>query len=215
MPLVPETPRDEDDARATDEDRTRATADVRRRILTVRSSLPEEARAESSTAICRRAGGLPEFARAGTVMLYASFGSEVDTSDLVEHALRAGKTVCFPRVLQPRLMAAYHVAEPSRDLVPGTWGIQEPRDSLRKVAPEDIDMVIVPGSVFDVQGRRYGYGGGFYDTYLPQTRPGIARVGLAFEAQIVEELICGPHDVRMHAIVTERRVLQAGESDGA
>jgi 5-formyltetrahydrofolate cyclo-ligase len=215
MPRVPETPRDGDDAHATDEEHVRSKADVRRRILTIRSSLPEETRKEASTAICRRTVGLPEFARAATVMLYASFGSEVQTSDLVEHASRAGKTVCFPRVLQPRVMAAYRVADPSRDLVPGTWGIQEPRDSLREVAPEDIDLVIVPGSVFDVQGRRYGYGGGFYDTYLPRTRPGIVHVGLAFEAQIVEELICGPHDVSMHVIVTERRVLRAGESDGA
>ena len=48
--------------------------------------------------------------------------------------------------------------------------------------------MFVPGSAFDEEGGRCGYGGGFYDTYLPLTRPGTPRVALAFEAQLVPRI---------------------------
>src|SRR5665648_1249768 len=92
---------------------------------------------------------------------------------LLSWALERGKAVCFPRVLGPRRMAAYRIADPAADLVPGAWGIPEPREGLEEVPPERMDAVVVPGAAFDAAGRRCGYGGGFYDTYLPCTRPGI------------------------------------------
>jgi 5-formyltetrahydrofolate cyclo-ligase len=66
----------------------------------------------------------------------------------------------------------------------------------------------VPGAAFDAAGRRCGYGGGFYDSYLPRTRPGIPWVALAFEAQLVDELPYEPHDLAVGAIVTEARVIR-------
>jgi 5-formyltetrahydrofolate cyclo-ligase len=107
-------------------------------------------------------------------------------------------------------MAAYLIADPETDLVPGAWGIPEPRDGLAEVLPEQIDAVVVPGSAFDAAGRRCGYGGGFYDTYLPRTRPGIPWIALAFEAQLVDELPCEPHDLSVGAVVTETRLIRTG-----
>jgi 5-formyltetrahydrofolate cyclo-ligase len=71
-----------------------------------------------------------------------------------------------------------------------------------------MDLVFVPGSAFDAGGHRCGYGGGFYDTYLPLTRPGTPWVALAFEAQVVPLIDCEPHDLPVTAIVTERRVIR-------
>ena len=181
---------------------------LRWRALAARDALPGAFRARQSVAICARAAALPELKAATTLMLYASFRSEVETSALFSWALKAGKTVCAPRILAPRLMAAYPIADPAVDLVPGTWGIPEPREGLAEVPPERVDAVVVPGSVFDAAGRRCGYGGGFYDTYLPRTRPGIPWVALAFEAQLVDKLPCEPHDLAVGAVVTEARVIR-------
>ena len=85
---------------------------------------------------------------------------------------------------------------------------QEGAAHVGELPPELLDAVVVPGSVFDCIGRRCGYGGGFYDTYLPRTRPGTPWVGLAFEAQIVGELPCEPHDLPMTAVVTEARIIR-------
>jgi 5-formyltetrahydrofolate cyclo-ligase len=71
-----------------------------------------------------------------------------------------------------------------------------------------MDIVFVPGSAFDEQGRRCGYGGGFYDTYLPLTRPGTPWVALAFETQLMPRIACEAHDLPVTAIVTEERVIR-------
>jgi 5-formyltetrahydrofolate cyclo-ligase len=155
-----------------------------------------------------RALELPEFAAAGTVMLFASFRTELDTMPVARRVLEAGKRLCLPRVLGPRLMAAYQVTDLITDLVPGKWDIPEPRENLPEIPPGEMDVVFVPGSAFDEDGRRCGYGGGFYDTYLPRTRPGTPWVALAFEVQLVSMIECEAHDLPMTAIVTERRVIR-------
>ena len=199
---------DRDDAVRSGAEVSSAKRDLRRRALAARDALPRTERARLSVAICARAAALPEFETATTLMLYASFRSEVDTTALFSWALKAGKTVCAPRILAPRLMAAYPVADPEVDLVPGSWGIPEPREGLEEVPPERVDAVVVPGSVFDAAGSRCGYGGGFYDTYLPRTRPGIPWVALAFEAQLVDELPCEAHDLACGVLVTEARTVR-------
>jgi 5-formyltetrahydrofolate cyclo-ligase len=160
--------------------------------------------------VCARALELPEFVAAGTVMLFASFRTELDTMPIARRVLEAGKRLSLPRVLGPRLMAAYQVTDLASDLVPGKWDIPEPRESLPEVPPQELDLVFVPGSAFDEEGRRCGYGGGFYDNYLPLTRPGTPWVALAFEAQLVPRIDCEAHDLPVTAIVTERRVIRPG-----
>jgi 5-formyltetrahydrofolate cyclo-ligase len=78
------------------------------------------------------------------------------------------------------------------------------------VAPPDLDLVVVPGVAFDEGGRRLGRGRGFYDATLAALRPTTATVGLAFDAQVVPSVPSGPHDARLHAVVTERRWLGGG-----
>ena len=185
-------------------------AEARSCALDARGALPEAERERLAEAVCARALGLPELAAAGTVMLFASFRTELDTAPIAEWVVRAGKTLCLPRVLGPRLMRTYAVTDLAADLVPGKWDIPEPREGLPEVAPETIDLVFVPGSAFDEEGRRCGYGGGFYDNYLPLTRSGTPWVALAFEVQVVPLICCEPHDLSVTAIVTERRVIRPG-----
>jgi 5-formyltetrahydrofolate cyclo-ligase len=192
------------------DDRALPKAEARRKALDARDALPEAERERLAAAVRARALELPELAAAGTVMLFASFRSELDTAPIAEWVLRAGKTLCLPRILGPRRMAAFRVTDRATDLAPGTWSIPEPREGLPEVPPQTIDLVFVPGSAFDEEGGRCGWGGGFYDTYLPLTRPGTPRVALAFEAQLVPKIAGEAHDLPVTAIVTERRVIRPG-----
>jgi 5-formyltetrahydrofolate cyclo-ligase len=185
-------------------------SEARQRALEARDALPEAERDRLAEAVRARALSLPELAAANTIMLFASFRSELDTAPIGEWALRAGKTLCLPRVLGPRRMAAFRVTDLAADLVPGKWDIPEPREGLPEVAPETIDLVFVPGSAFDEDGGRCGYGGGFYDAFLPRTRRGTPWVALAFEAQLVPKIACEAHDLAVTAIVTERQVIRPG-----
>jgi len=182
--------------------------EARRRVLDARDALPPAERERMSSAVCARAVLLPELAAAGIVMSFASFRTELDTAQLADWVLAAGKTLCLPRVLGDRRMAAFRIADPACDLTPGAWDIPEPREGLPEVPPAELDVVVVPGSAFDEEGRRCGYGGGFYDNYLPLTRPGTPWVALAFEAQVVPRMTCEAHDLPVTVIVTEKRVIR-------
>jgi 5-formyltetrahydrofolate cyclo-ligase len=183
---------------------------LRRSALAARDALAPEERAALSAAICARARELPELVQARTVMIFAAFRTEIDTRSLIDWALAAGKVVCLPRIVGPHRMQAFRVADPECDLEPGTWDIPEPCDACELVDPRDVDAVVVPGAAFDCRGGRCGYGGGFYDTYLLRTRPEVPRIALAFEAQIVDELPCEPHDLPVTVVVTEDRVIRPG-----
>ena len=132
---------------------------------------PKDERERLAGAVRARALALPELAAAGTVMLVRVVPHRAGHPAHRRWVLEAGKRLCLPRILAPRLMAAFQVADLAADLVPGTWDIPEPREGLPEVPPEEMDLVFVPGSAFDEDGRRCGYGGGFYDNYLPLTRP--------------------------------------------
>jgi 5-formyltetrahydrofolate cyclo-ligase len=147
-------------------------------------------------------------------MCFASFGSEVDTAPLIRWCLDQGKRVALPRVMGKRHMEAFWVTDPVADVECGAYGICEPRYGLPSVEPQTIDVVFVPGSAFDRSGSRMGYGGGFYDSYLPKLRPGTPRIAVAFDLQVVDDVPREGHDLRIDAVVTERGVLRC-VGDGA
>jgi 5-formyltetrahydrofolate cyclo-ligase len=180
---------------------------LRQRVLAARDALPDDERAERSARITAQLFELVECTQAHTVMAYASVGSEFDTAQLLERLLAAGVVVGLPRIVAPRVMDAVRVTDLDRDLVPGRFRIPAPREGLETLPPAALDCVLTPGVAFDLQGQRCGYGGGFYDALLAKTRPGCHRVAPAFEAQLVAEVLSEPHDLPVHLIVTEDRVV--------
>lgn len=69
--------------------------------------------------------------------------------------------------------------------------------------PLTIDVVIVPGTAFTPDGHRLGQGGGWYDRFLTQVKPGCVTIGVAFAPQIVESIPVEPHDVRLDTVITD------------
>lgn len=187
-------------------------SEVRKSVLRARSRLSPQEVAQKSKLITRRVLTLEEFRCARTIMAYVDFRNEVRTEELIRAAMDMGKRVAVPLTdLQHKRLIPSLLHDFPGDLAPGTWGIMEPRaDSLRPLLPEELDLVVVPGVAFDLKGNRLGYGGGFYDRFLPQTRPGAVWLALAFELQICPEISPGPHDCPVHLIVTEERVIYAG-----
>ncbi|SHJ75336.1 5-formyltetrahydrofolate cyclo-ligase [Desulfofundulus thermosubterraneus] len=183
--------------------------ELRKDVLKARGSLSPVEVAEKSKRILTRVLSLEEFHRARTLMAYVDFRNEVQTGALIAESMARGKRVAVPvtdvagRRLTPSLLLDY-----PGDLAPGTWGILEPRpECLRPLEPQELDLVVVPGVAFDLKGNRLGYGGGFYDRFLPRTRPDTVWLALAFELQIRPQVYAGPHDCPVHIVVTEERVV--------
>jgi 5-formyltetrahydrofolate cyclo-ligase len=182
---------------------------LRKEMLQLRSALTASEVATKSKAILNRLLAMEAYRSSGFIMTYLHFRNEVETTMLVQKAMADGKKIVVPvtdtvnRRLIPSLVE--HFPE---DLEVGTMNILEPKgDALRLCNPLLIDLVIVPGLVFDLQGYRIGYGGGFYDRFLPLTKPGVVTVGLAFELQIVERFEHSPYDIPVNYVLTEDRVI--------
>ncbi len=182
-----------------------AKRDLRRRVIGLRDALDPGTRAAHSRAICRRVADSPEFRRARTVLLFANFGSEVDTTGLLRTALEAGKRLVLPRVNpKTRALELREVRSLTDDLTPGTWGIPEPTpERCAEVPLSNIDFVLVPGVAFDPQLRRLGYGGGYYDRILANVAKGTGAIAIAFAMQVVPEAPADAHDVRVPVLITE------------
>jgi 5-formyltetrahydrofolate cyclo-ligase len=181
--------------------------DIRIRILRVRNAMAREAVASGSLAIVKRLTELDQIRQASTLMVYLSFGSEVLTDDLILWGWGEGKRLAVPlcRPVSRKLIACR--IEGFDELELGHYGIREPRANLiRPIPPDEIDAVIVPAVAFDRQGHRLGYGGGYYDRFLPGA-PRAMRIGVAFARQIVAKIPTDPHDVGMDRIVTEREII--------
>lgn len=186
---------------------------ARQAMIAARDAMPPSARAAASAAITSRIAALPSFVAARTVLLTLPFRSEWDTLPLVGLALRAGKTVAAPRVNRATRMLDLHaLQDASCTFAPGAFGVPEPDADARRVAPESVDWVLVPGVAFDPTGRRLGYGGGYYDRLLPLLGTA-TRIAGAFDLQLVDQVPWAPHDVCVDIIVTETRTLAIRQAD--
>jgi len=167
------------------------------------TELPEGYISESDIGIFLRVVSLSVFVDARNIMIYHSVKREPDTLKLIKTALLMGKTVALPYCFKGGIMQARTVNS-LNDLRPAMLGIPAPPENAPVIAPEELDLVIVPALTYDFSGNRIGYGGGYYDRYLSQT-PAFT-VGLARERLIRRELPVEQHDVTVKCVVTEDRI---------
>jgi len=96
------------------------------------------------------------------------------------------------------------------ELEPGYYNILTPKQEfIRYIDPSEIDLVIVPGAVFDREGYRVGYGGGYYDKFLSsKIRKDISKIAIAFDLQIVDKVPREEHDISVDYIITEKEIIK-------
>ena len=176
----------------------------RKASVAARRALPEEVRRTANAALCARLVSLPVFARAKTLLVYAAFGGEADLAVLIRQAEQAGKTVAYP-VCGDGFTLTAAVPEPDGWEI-GAYGIRTPILSRARIlAPEELDLVLVPCTAFDAACCRVGMGKGYYDRYLPCCQNAV-KIGIAFECQRVEHAASDVHDVPLDAFVTEKGI---------
>lgn len=176
----------------------------------LRTSLRAQAGREPDAEIARQLLGWPPVKAAGVLGVYLAFGAEVDLGGVIDEARASGKRIVAPRChvgAKPHL--TLHELDNHSTLVRHTLGHLEPPRSAPTMSPDAVDVLLVPGLVFDERGYRLGYGLGFYDRLIPQLRPDAHPVGIALSAMVVPELPAEPHDATVGHIATEQGVLKA------
>jgi 5-formyltetrahydrofolate cyclo-ligase len=183
--------------------------DLRREITSRRDCIPGPVRAIKDEAICERFVSLPAYKKARSLLLFASFRSEVSTTPIIRHALNDGKRVCLPRVNRAERKLDLFYINGIEDLESGYMGIPEPVEAPeRKVSPGEMDLIMMPGIAFDSEGGRLGYGGGYYDRLIGGMERRPPLVAVAYEEQILEKIPVEEHDIRVDVIITDRRLIE-------
>lgn len=184
----------------------RAKRDVRRRVLETRDATDEAARARDATEVTERVLALPEIEAASTVLAFSSFGSELPMLPMIEALVARGIRVGLPVIVGTEIEA--RTWRPGEPTTTTSFGAEEPADGA-PVDPSSIDVILTPAVAVDRTGRRVGYGGGFYDRFLPRTRDDAVRVAVVLAEQLVDEdLPAGSFDLRVDAIVTPEEVIR-------
>jgi 5-formyltetrahydrofolate cyclo-ligase len=182
--------------------------ELRSTIMKKRHCLSNVEILERSRRIKQRIFALEEFKEAQTILFYVSYGNEVSTHEMITESLAMGKQVIVPKVNEKDHTLCLSSLTKWEDLAPCSYSILEPRpECVNEVPLESIDLLILPGVVFDEQGNRIGHGYGYYDRLLQKDSKAHV-LALAFECQIVKEIPTEKHDRRVEKIITEDRVIE-------
>ncbi len=185
---------------------------LRRIYIEKRDGLSREEILYKSRSIEERLFENVGYKEASSILFYVSFRSEVNTLPLLKRSIEEGKRVLVPVTDKKRKILHIAHLESISALKESTYGIKEPSlTSSRSISYQEVELVIVPGVIFDERGFRVGYGGGYYDRLLVQLGEDVLRMGLAFEIQLLERLSPEVHDQPVHTIITEERTLYIGE----
>lgn len=168
---------------------------LRREVLTRLRALSAEYVQAQSAELRRRI--LPLVRGAQRVCVYAPLAHEVNLLPLLEEAPEV--EYYFPRCL-PERQLSFHRVISAAELKPGALGIPTPPAELPLLSPQQAQLIIVPGVAFTADGKRLGYGGGYYDRFLPRC-PAAATLALALPEQLYPDLPTDPHDCTLHCVL--------------
>lgn len=177
---------------------------LRARMRGIRAMLGRERQTCDAQAVFERLRGLDVYREARVVMAYMAVRGELSVRPAIADVLASGRVLALPRCEGSGIMRAYRVRSLD-ELCPGAYGIPEPTDGCEAVAPEAIDLILVPGAAYDGACHRVGQGGGYYDRFLPRTRAW--RVGICHDFALVPAVPHRAHDAGMDAVVTPSRMI--------
>ena len=168
---------------------------IRREVRAKIAELTTESKRDASSQIFNKIEDFPEVKEASVIALFVSLADEPITTGIIEHLTHI-KRIVIPRI-EGEEMNFYDIDE---GLQPGAFGILEPK-ATSPVAPSEIDVMIVPGVAFTLNGARCGRGKGFYDKYISRQGFRAYTIGVCYSCQIVDELPTEEHDKTLNRVI--------------
>jgi len=181
---------------------------LRNKILEIRDSLNNNEKELMDNKIFNELINTDLYKRSINIFIYISFSNEINTRNIIEKAFKDKKNVFIPKVYKDdKLMKAIKLNSID-ELKKNSMGILEPIDDSNYIEKENIDLIVVPGVVFDKECNRIGYGGGYYDRYLKDIKSKENKIALAYDLQIVDKIESEVHDIKVDYIITNTRALK-------
>lgn len=170
---------------------------LRKELLEKRKSLGTQEAEKRSEIIIAKLLQDKDYIKSKTVMFYVSKGNEVRTQELIKQAMKT-KKVIVPKVTGKGLICCE--LKDFENMEFSCFGILEPKEEITCDISE-IDLIIVPGIVFDKSGHRIGYGNGYYDRLLKNAR--CKKIGLAYNFQLMDKISADAWDQRVDKVIVD------------
>ena len=172
-------------------------AALRKRIREQKRAMTPAEIAEKSRILGEKFLASEAYRNARTIYGYLPYNQEVRTVPMLRQALADGKRVAVPKVYGEEMKFLY-LTDLNR-VEKGYAGIPEPIGD-EPVAQDPTALVLMPGLVFDPEGHRIGYGGGFYDKFLAR-EPGHPTVALCYDFQVLPKLEAEEFDIPVDWVI--------------
>lgn len=134
---------------------------------------------------------------------YWPLKDEIDICPLMEALSLRGHNLCLPCTPPKGAPLKFRQWHPGDVLQQGLYNTCEPYGDKTEIVPS---FVFVPLLAFTLDGRRLGYGGGFYDRTLAKLRAetNVFACGVGFAGQETRGLPTDEHDEQLDGILTEQ-----------
>lgn len=160
---------------------------------------------EISRQIRENIKNLQEYKYSRNILLYAPINNEVDVLQLFD----GNKNFYLPKVNPDKKTLSVFSHKKDSVLINNFWGIPEPDTEREKqISPSALDIVVIPALMADKRGFRLGYGGGFYDRFLPFLSKNCTKIIPIPHILLYDELPYEEHDQRADYIITEKEIFQ-------
>lgn len=179
--------------------------ELRKKMLALRRALSTDE--TDKMAMCLRANivSLPQYKKANRIMAFLAMRGESNLDPLIEQALADEKEIYIPVCLPERPMGAGRLFSMS-GFTKGPLGLRNLPAPYTMIAPEDLDLVLVPAVACGLDGTRLGMGAGYYDRYLERVSLE-KRVSVLWDFQVMDSVPNGIYDKYISKIVTEKRII--------
>lgn len=181
--------------------KTAEKQEIRKHLKALRSQLTAEQVAHSSELAAQQILACDAYKNAKLIMGYLAFGREISVDRVLLQALADGKKVVVPLIISQTEMEAA-VLRNMEELCFDRYGIRCVSEPAELIAPEEIELILVPGVAFGRDGSRMGMGAGYYDRFLQRANKAIT-IGVAYEALLQDSLPADEYDVPVQYIAYE------------
>lgn len=181
---------------------------LRKGILALRKAQPKEDKLIKDFKIIDTLTDLEIYKRSKTIFTYVSINEEINTRTFIKEALKLGKIVAVPKTYKGSKEMKAVVIKSLEDLELSRFNLLEPKKDNEVLEKEEIDLIVVPGAVFDLSLNRIGYGGGYYDRFLKDIKFKNNKIALAYDFQVLDKIEVEDYDIKMDLLITEKRILK-------
>ena len=181
-------------------------------MLKRRDALTEQEQKRAEILITERILGHQWYYLSDTVLVFVSYGSEINTWEILRETLIKGKKLYVPKIVRicdmdtTRDEMRFYRITSLDQLKEGYRGIPEPEGNTEKYeySPEEAKktLLLMPGVGFDPYRNRMGYGKGFYDRFLEDKEElWVRSIAIGHACQMTEKIPTNEHDRKPYQVI--------------